>query len=193
MKRTILSSLFGLLLVFSLSVPSMAASSTRIVINSEVIQTDSPPVILQGHTMVSLTSLKSLNISLDWNSKSKTVTAAAPKSKEKLILTAGKKTARLGDKTLTLESPAQLRGGRVVVPLRFISEAFNAEVMWKGTTNTVIIRSSDRLQPYETLYHGTNLAEARKIAADLPTSDTNILGPTKEGLIYGIIFRRGKR
>lgn len=192
MKRTLLSSLFGMLLLFSVSVPSMAASSTRIVINSEVIQTDSPPVILHGHTMVSLASLKSLNITLDWNSKNKTVIAAAPKSKEKLILTVGKKTAKLGEKTLTLESPALLRGGRVVVPLRFISEAFNAEVMWKSTTNTVIIRSSDRVQQYETLYRGTNLAEARKIAADLPTLDTNTLGPTKEGLIYGYHFPEGE-
>nr|WP_269744434.1 stalk domain-containing protein [Paenibacillus sp. Aloe-11] len=44
--------------------------------------------------------------------------------------------------------PAQLNKNRVVVPLRFISEAFKAEVEWKAGMNSIIIRSADQCKPF---------------------------------------------
>lgn len=88
--------------------------------------------------------------------------------------------------------PAQLNKNRVVVPLRFISEALKAEVEWKADKNTVIIRSADQVETYNKLYQGTDLVAARKIAVDLPSKDENTLHNTEEGVYYQYIFPEGE-
>ncbi|WP_256715686.1 copper amine oxidase N-terminal domain-containing protein [Paenibacillus peoriae] len=112
--------------------------------------------------------------------------------KEKLVLTIGQKEASYGEKTLNLDVPAQLNKNRVVVPLRFISEAFKADVDWKAEKNTVIIRSADQVETYKKLYQGTDLVMARKITVNLPLNDENTLHNTEEGIYYQYIFPEGE-
>lgn len=179
-------------MLLTFAIPLSAAPSIQLVINSEVVHSDAPPVSVAGRTMVSLASLKPLKLNLVWNADKKTVTVNAPGVKEKLILTIGKKEASYGEKTLTLDVPAQLNKNRVVVPLRFISEAFKAEVEWKADKNTVIIRSADQVETYKKLYQGTDLVAARKIAVNLPSKDENTLNNTEEGVYYQYIFPEGE-
>ncbi|AET59438.1 copper amine oxidase domain protein [Paenibacillus terrae HPL-003] len=192
MKKIFLSSLFTLGMLLTFAIPLSAAPSIQLVINSEVVNSDAPPVSMAGRTMVSLASLKPLKLNLVWNADQKTVTVNAPGVKEKLVLTIGQKEASYGEKTLTLDVPAQLNKNRVVVPLRFISEAFKAEVEWKSEKNTIIIRSADQVEKYNKLYQGTDLVAARKIAVDLPSKDENTLDNTEEGVYYQFIFPEGE-
>ncbi|MDY8094017.1 copper amine oxidase N-terminal domain-containing protein [Paenibacillus polymyxa] len=192
MKKIFLSSMLTLSMLLTFAIPLSAAPSIQLVINSEVIHSDAPPVSVAGRTMVSLASLKPLKLNLVWNADKKTVTVNAPGVKEKLVLTIGQKEASYGEKTLTLDVPAQLNKNRVVVPLRFISEAFKAEVKWKADKNTVIIRSADQVEKYKKLYQGTDLVTARKIAVNLPSKDENTLNNTKEGVYYQYIFPEGE-
>lgn len=190
--RVLFSVLLGFLLLISVSQSSFAASKVQLIMNSQTINTDSPPETLNGTTMVSLSSLKPLGLNLQWNPKTKTVIAASAKNKEKLILSVGKNTATLGDQTVTLEYPPILKNNRVLVPLRFISEAFDSQVFWNKDENSVVIRSSDKIADYKTLYESNDLVQARKIAVDLPTSDTNKLTGTGEGITYAYYFPEGE-
>ncbi|MEE4580587.1 copper amine oxidase N-terminal domain-containing protein [Paenibacillus polymyxa] len=192
MKRIFLTSMLTLGMLLTFAIPLSAAPSIQLVINSEVVHSDSPPVSVAGRTMVSLASLKPLKLNLVWNADKKTVTVIAPGVKEKLVLTIGKKEASYGEKTLTLDVPAQLNKNHVVVPLRFISEAFKAEVEWKADKNMVIIRSADQVEKYKKLYQGTDLVAARKIAVDLPSNDENTLDNTEEGVYYQFVFPEGE-
>ncbi|APB71355.1 copper amine oxidase [Paenibacillus polymyxa] len=191
MKKILLSSILSLSMVLTFAIPLSAAPSIQLVINSEVVNPEAPPVSVAGRTMVSLASLKPLKLNLVWNAGQKTVTVNAPGVKERLLLTIGQKEASYGEKTLTLDVPAQLNKNRVVVPLRF-SEAFKAEVEWKTEKNTVIIRSADQVEKYKKLYQGTDLVAARKIAVDLPSKDENTLHNTEEGVYYQYIFPEGE-
>ncbi|MGG1615144.1 copper amine oxidase N-terminal domain-containing protein [Paenibacillus sp. NRS-1782] len=192
MKKIFLSSMLTLSMLLTFAIPLSAAPSIQLVINSEVVNSDAPPVSVAGRTMVSLASLKPLKLNLVWNAGHKTVTVNAPGVKEKLVLTIGQKEAAYGEKTLTLDVPAQLNKNRVVVPLRFISEAFKAEVEWKADENTVIIRSADQIEKYKKLYQGTDLVTARKIAVGLPSNDENTLDNTEESIYYQFIFPEGE-
>ncbi|MFB5269626.1 copper amine oxidase N-terminal domain-containing protein [Paenibacillus enshidis] len=190
--RFLFSVLLGSLLLISFSQSSFAASKVQLIIDSQTIKTDSPPETLNGYTMVSLSSLKPLGLNLQWDPKTKTVIAISTKSKEKLTLSVGKKTATMGNQTVTLQSPPVLRNNRVLVPLRFISEAFDSQVFWNKDENSVVIRSSDKIADYKTLYESKDLVQARKIAVDLPTSDTNTLTETGEAVTYAYHFPEGE-
>ncbi len=51
----------------------------------------------------------------------------------------GAKTARVDGKTVALEVPAAIRQNRVYVPLRFVAEAFTADVRWEPVLRVVRI------------------------------------------------------
>ena len=42
---------------------------------------------------------------------------------------------------ITLDVPAQLVGGRTLVPARAVAESFGASVEWDGDTSTVVIKN----------------------------------------------------
>lgn len=178
------------LLVFTL--PLQAADEIRLYINSEKINTDAAPVLVNGRMLVALASLKKLNLDLQWNNETKQVTVASPNAGHTLVLTAGSKTAMLGDTKMTLDEPARVIKGRVYVPVRFVGEAFQADVKWLPDIRSVVIRSADKKEMYEALYHGDDLVEARKIAVFLPTEDENTLGSTGEMHSHTLIFPEGE-
>jgi hypothetical protein len=53
------------------------------------------------------------------------------------------KTAYINGEAVEIDAPAQIIDGRTVVPLRFIGEAFNAEVDWEETTKTITVTLED--------------------------------------------------
>ena len=178
------------LLAFTL--PLQAAGEVHLYINSEKMDTDAAPVLVNGRMLVALSSLKKLNLDLQWHPETKQVTVASPQARNELVLTVGSKTANLGADILTLDVPARAINGRVYVPVRFVSEAFQADVKWLPEINSVVIRSADKKEMYEALYHGDDLVEARKIAIALPTEDVNALVSTGEMHSHTFIFPEGE-
>ncbi|WP_209809572.1 copper amine oxidase N-terminal domain-containing protein [Ammoniphilus resinae] len=64
------------------------------------------------------------------------------KDGKNIALRIGDNNALVNQRTLYLDAPALLKGGRSYVPLRFISEALGAEVNWDPSTSTVSIQSN---------------------------------------------------
>lgn len=192
MKKLTSALLVMCLAFLIISIPIHAASNAKLIINSEIINPDSPPVVINGSTLVSLNSLKKLNLNLDWNPKNKSVTVTTKVNKDKLVLKVGEKVATFGDKNMPLESPVQLRNNRVMVPLRFISEAFQSDVKWDKEMNTIVIRSKDKMETYSILYKGDDLVAARKIAVSLPIIGENKLSMGKELASHQLFFPEGE-
>ncbi|WP_207800912.1 stalk domain-containing protein, partial [Candidatus Cryosericum odellii] len=71
------------------------------------------------------------------------VLAAVPSAKAEAITTIvvyiGKNTGTVNGKTTTLEQGAVIKNGRTLVPLRFITEAMGATLVWDAVTRTANI------------------------------------------------------
>ena len=116
-----------------------APTEITVMVNGKKVAFDAKPLNESGRVLVPVRAiLEALGAKLDWDAKAQTVTAT--KSNSKVVLTIGKTTATKDGKSIKLDVPAKIvTGGRAVVPVRFISEAFGAKVDWNATTQTITI------------------------------------------------------
>ena len=60
--------------------------------------------------------------------------------KHSVIMSIGKNTAFAGGKQKTLDTAPEIINGKTMVPLRFFSEGFGAEVKWNDATRTATVK-----------------------------------------------------
>ena len=92
---------------------------------------DVTPVIVEGRTLVPIRLIsESFGADVDWDDLTKTVT-----------IKLGDKTLniKIGEKLPGMDVPAQIISGRTMVPLRFISEYFDANVVYNDSDRTIAI------------------------------------------------------
>ena len=119
----------------------MANGAITVKINGQQIEFDVQPQIINGRTMVPLRAIfEVLGASVDWTADTQTVTSI--KGNTTISLTINNPAMYVNGVGVTLDSPACLIGGRTLVPVRAISEAFRSIVEWDSTNNTVSIRTS---------------------------------------------------
>jgi len=114
----------------------------KVLLDGKALDFDVPPVIEEGRTLVPLRALfEALGAEVIWNPETRQVTAQ--KEGLTLDLTVGSREAYWkGPKDgqiVSLEVPPRIIGGRVLVPLRFVSEALDCRVDWDEATRTVRI------------------------------------------------------
>lgn len=99
---------------------------------------DVRPMMLRGRVMVPMRDIFThLGAKLTWNPIEQVVTA---RQGDTLIwLPIGKNSALVNGTPVMLDQPAQVIGGRTMVPLRFVSEALGAEVQWVQSERLVDI------------------------------------------------------
>lgn len=137
MNKKILS----LLTVATLSLS--AASATSLVVDGVPIQTDVPPVVIDGRTLVPVRALfESLGATVGWNEA--TQTATATKGETIVSVQIGSTTAHVSGVAKTLDVPAQTIEGRTMVPARFVAESLGATVAWDNATETVKISTANQ-------------------------------------------------
>jgi hypothetical protein len=83
--------------------------------------------------------VEQLGAQVGWNNKNQEVTIE--KDGKKIILKIGSKVVTVNGSKVTLDAPAELKGDRTMVPLRFVSEAFGANVDWNGKEKVVTIEA----------------------------------------------------
>jgi len=97
-----------------------------------------PPFIFQGRTYVPVRIIsEALGAAVDYQAATKTVTVTL--GGKVIVMMIDNPNATIDGKTVLLDAPPTIRQGRTFVPLRFISEAFGAEVLWDGATRTVTV------------------------------------------------------
>lgn len=67
----------------------------------------------------------------------------AAATETKVTLTLGSRAATRNDTTVTLDAAPLSRGGRMMLPIRFVAEAFGAAVGWNGDTATATVAAGD--------------------------------------------------
>ena len=99
---------------------------------------DQWPFIEDGRTMVPLRAVfEVLNCNVDWEVK--TSTAVVEKGSTKILIPANSKVAYINGIAHDLDVPAKIVNSRIMVPLRFISEAIDKTVIWDDVEKTVLI------------------------------------------------------
>lgn len=177
MKNTVKSTLAFLLLVvmFTLVSTSVSANSQQaisVVVDGYEVEFDVEPTIINGRTMVPLRAIfEAFGATVEWNQSTKTVTSN--KTETTVNLTVGSKTMYVNGSEEILDEPATIIDSRTLVPVRAISEAFNCQVDWDGSTKTVLITTSgDENQKYnnalEYIENG-NYDEAYRLFEELGT------------------------
>lgn len=187
-KKLILVGLGIFILIFALICIFSSPAPYQLVINSKYIQTDI--VVKNGLTFVPLDALKAMHLDFDWDPMNKKVVVTKPNSNKKLVLQVGSKIAMSGTKKIPIDAPVQLVHSRVVVPLRLIGEAFDAEVSWVG--KIIVIRSDEYTIDHQILNYSNDLVAARKIAISLPPNEQPSLQSSAKEPKHLLIFPEGE-
>lgn len=110
----------------------------HVIWNNQIVQFDVKPMIKNGRTMVPIRKLaENFGYRVDWDQKTKTVTLTY--ENKKIVLKIGSMEIT-GDVKMKMDIAPFIVNGRTLVPIRFVSEAFNKDVKWLPETKTVLIR-----------------------------------------------------
>lgn len=115
------------------------AQGIRATVNgSPVYFRDQQPTMVNGRVMVPLRGVfEHMGANVQWFPETRTV--IAKNASTEIRLPVGSMAAWVDGRSVPLDSPAILRNGRTLVPLRFTAEALNANVDWLAESRTVAI------------------------------------------------------
>ncbi len=112
--------------------------TTKIYLNGQELAFDQKPVYYNDRLLVPVRAIsEALGAKLLWDAKTGTVTVF--KDSKIIIMTVGDQQVSVNGKPKTLDIAPFNSGGRVLVPLRFVSENLDCQVTWDGNTKTVNI------------------------------------------------------
>lgn len=101
-----------------------------------------------GHLLVPIRFVtEKMGCKVDWSIENQNVAVNVTGINKTINLKTGEAKARVGGKTVSLDSAAVFRDGRVFVPLRFIVESFGENVQWDDNNRIVIVDTDGK-------YHG---------------------------------------
>jgi hypothetical protein len=119
-------------------VMKLQVGNKNALINNETSSLEAAPVIKDGRTMVPLRFIgEAFDAEFTYDSVFKIIDINFGSDKIKMQI--GKNIAFVNGKEIKLDVVPYIVNGRTLVPIRFISETFGAEVVWDGTTKTVTI------------------------------------------------------
>lgn len=184
------------LLTASVSSPGVAANQPlelpRVYINGAELElpADQKPFIEQGRTMVPMRAIfEALGAQVHWDGTTRTV--VGQKGEVILHLPIGADKAEVAGYDLSLSQPAMLVRDRTFVPLRFVSEAFGAQVAWFEDSRRVFIVRHEATPAWAGLlmwraagapgsaYSGVDVDTARRVITlrflDRPEDNGNVM------------------
>jgi len=172
----------SLLLIILLLIPmiSFAANDTiTLYINDKKINTDVPPEIRNGRTLVPVRVIfEQFDAKVYWNDTLKQVTVAS--ESKTVILTINSNTAVVNSRRHVLDTAPVIKDGRTLVPVRFISETLGYEVKWEEKTRSVKINEKktesnikNETEEKEPVYTINNISVLKSEVQDTVTIKTN--------------------
>ncbi|HLE77492.1 MAG TPA: copper amine oxidase N-terminal domain-containing protein [bacterium] len=138
--------LFALLLAAMLAAATVGGSvvaqaPVRVFVDGEQVQFDQPPIVVGSRVLVPLRGIfEKMGAFVEWIPATRTVRAVRATTVVELQI--GSPVARVNGSPITMDVPAQIIGGRTLVPLRFISESLGATVQYDAANRTVIITTA---------------------------------------------------
>lgn len=137
---------------------------TRVVINNTKLAAEE--ILLKNNQVfISLTGAKSLdNLTFNWNNTTKQVSVKG--SNTNLLLTINKTTAQKNGVSVKLSTAPFIYRGKIMIPLRFVTEAMNSSVIWNQSTNTAFITKPSAKLISD--FKSSNLSTSRNAAINMP-------------------------
>lgn len=170
--------LFALVITFSLPSFSTAGTKTnpiKVYYGNQELQFDTPPVNINGRIMVPLRSIfEALGANIAWDTKKSVITATKPGTN--LEITLNQKTATKNGSTIVMDVPPMMRRNWVLIPLRFVSEAFNTSVNWNPEARLVKISNN-------TLPSVGSFENLKKLLAEGEGSRANLFREIRAGSV----------
>lgn len=143
--KTGISLFLGVTLIASAGVMSMAYEEEvdySVVFNGEKLVFDQDPINVNDRVLVPMRGIfEAYGADVEWDEVNRIVTATTDDTVIELTIDADR--AYINNKRVALDVPAIIveETGRTMVPVRFVSEALDADVDWDEATYTVIINA----------------------------------------------------
>lgn len=113
----------------------------KVLVNGRTIAFDVSPVMSNNRTLVPARYIfEALKAEVLWEEASKKVTIKG--EDKEVTLSINNTTAYVNNVAIELDAAPTIINGRTLIPLRFVAENFNSEVMWDKDTQTVSIKTS---------------------------------------------------
>jgi len=145
MRKRILSFalLLTLVLGFAAVTPGLVYANDRIDVTIDgqaVVFPDQQPVIIDGRTLVPAAGVfQALGFDVAWNRDTRQ--AILTRANDVIVITIDSATFTINGASRTLDVPAQIIGGRTMLPLRAVLESVGYNLDWNRSTQTVVITS----------------------------------------------------
>lgn len=144
----------------------------RVYVGKERVPFNVPPAVKGGVTMVPMRAIfEALQANVSYDAAAKQITATKGDTLVQLPL--GVKTAVVNGQKVQLDSAAYAKDGNTLVPLRFVSEAMQAEVNWDSVNRAVRIVNPNSLSPDEETDISENTDEA--VDEEIWEDDENVI------------------
>lgn len=112
-------------------------------VNDMYLYFDQEPVVQNERTLVPVRAIfEALGATLDWNQEAQTATAV--RGNDVIVIPLNSDVMYKNGEPIQLDVPATAMNGRILVPVRAISEAFNCQVTWDQDQKTVVIVTSQQ-------------------------------------------------
>ena len=170
--RKLLTPAVAIMCLALLATPVLSASAIHLVINATEIRPDVPPQLVNGRVLVPIRVIsENLGFEVAWYQDIQTVTVDRKGETYPIpLLMPGSIHLVIGGAEAHPDVPPQIVNGRVMVPIRFVSQAFGLEVGWHQDAQMVTVGP---LGPVLEV-HFIDVGQADCVLVELPNGD-NIL------------------
>ena len=115
-----------------------AEKDITVYLNGSQIIFDTPPIIESGRTLVPVRAIfEAMGMTVNWDANTYAVTAEG--SGNYISMAIDNINANVNGQAYTLDVPPRIVNGRTLVPVRFIAESLNKEVLWDGENRVINI------------------------------------------------------
>lgn len=173
MLKKIAAVLAAGLMGFSLT--AAAESAVKVFVDEVQLAFDVEPIIDNGRTLVPMRAIfEALGAEVAWNQETRTVTAE--RGDDVISITIDSNALYKNDEKVEIDVPAKIVDGRTLVPIRAVSNSFDAEVNWDKATQSVLITTEKSDTPVKTDEPADDIF--------LTEEDIGILSEMKEEIRY---------
>lgn len=119
---------------------AFADESVKLRLDGTLVETDVPPIIENGRTLVPYRALlESMGAEVSWEQEAEMATAIL--GSHRVQVTIDKTTAFVNGVIKEMDVPPRIINGRTMIPIRFVLENLQCKVGWDNVSRTVIIDS----------------------------------------------------
>jgi len=146
-RRLVALAVVASVCVVLVSVPVLSADTIHLVVNRVEVYPDVPPLLVDGRVLVPIRVIsENLGYDVFWHADVRTVTVDSPGQSHPIPpLSPGDVHLVINGVEGHPDVPPRIVDGRVMVPIRFVSEAFYLDVEWLQQARAVSVGQQGRL------------------------------------------------